>query len=34
LLQLEGDHDLREALAPHAGAVMALLHAACVESLA
>ncbi len=29
LLQLEGAHDLREALAPHAAAVVAFLHAAC-----
>jgi len=31
LLQLEGDHDLREALAPHAAAVVAFLHAASAE---
>lgn len=31
LLQLEGDHDLREALAPHAAAVVAFLHAASSE---
>jgi dipeptidyl aminopeptidase/acylaminoacyl peptidase len=29
LLQLEGDHDLREALAPHVATVLAFLHAAC-----
>jgi dipeptidyl aminopeptidase/acylaminoacyl peptidase len=34
LLQIEGDHDLREALAPHAAAVVAFLHAACVERIA
>lgn len=31
LLQLEGDHDLREALAPHTAAVVAFLRAACAE---
>lgn len=31
LLQLEGDHDLREALAPHAAAVVAFLHAVSAE---
>jgi dipeptidyl aminopeptidase/acylaminoacyl peptidase len=33
LLQLEGDHDLREALAPHAAAVVAFLHAASAERI-
>jgi fermentation-respiration switch protein FrsA (DUF1100 family) len=31
LLQMDGDHDLREVLAPHAAAVVAFLRAACAE---